>query len=84
MSVMFLKQKDLFLFRGFALAIPSAQNADPLAITTAVSFHPLGLSSDVTFLAQMPFFFPDDPSKIISLNCLLLYYLLIVFPSIAL
>ena len=62
MSVMFLKQKDLFLFRGFALAIPSAQNADPLAVTTPVSFHPLGLSSDVTFLAQMPFFFfPDDP-----------------------
>lgn len=58
---MFLKQKDLFLFRGFALAIPSAQNADPLTITTPVSFHPLGLSSDVTFLAQMPFFSPDDP-----------------------
>ena len=54
---MFLKQKDLFLFRGFAFAIPSARNADPLALTTLVSFHPLGLSSDVTFLAQMPLVF---------------------------
>lgn len=56
MSFMFLKQKDLLLFRGFAFAIPSAQHADPLAVTTPVSFHPLGLSSDVTFLAQIPLF----------------------------